>query len=344
MPTTCVATLNRLLESGADLPSPAALWDRWLWGCDAAEPGTPQCLLNEMHLLGLLIARYRALREPGLRDFVLPTTHHLKSSRVGALSPRQLKDAVDDLQMHWERYLEEDQLADVVDALMARFGELNLGPIARCDDLSMVETGRPDRLSETTIRRFVSVFYVLYRHLHMLHHSSAPAPPSLAAAASIPEIQEFHVQAAMETFQRYTMHADLPPAARLLYRQDFAGFYNCVSQAVYFHFPSYERKVQLPLEDLRARQPPMYMLAPLMEMYPEIPLRYEDERIDGASWSWVLMGARVYLARGVGEIYSTEGGLLAAAAVAVVRVEEGAEDVADAGADVAGARDELGDG
>ena len=54
MPTTCVAALNRLLESGADLPSPAALWDRWLWG-------SPQCLLNEMHLLGLLIARYRAL-------------------------------------------------------------------------------------------------------------------------------------------------------------------------------------------------------------------------------------------------------------------------------------------
>ena len=40
------------------------------------------------------------------------------------------------------------------------------------------------------------------------------------------------------------MMADLPPAARIIYKQDFQGMYHCVTQVVYMHFPSYDRKQQ----------------------------------------------------------------------------------------------------
>jgi hypothetical protein len=290
----CVSHLNQLLESGQDLPED--VWDRWLWHTDAAELATKDCLLNEMHLLGLIIARYRALREPKLADHVLniPLITHLRS-RVYSLSPRQLRDVVEDLQMHWGAYIEDkslaDELADTVDACMARFGEINL-KATQCDDVTMAESnGPPIRLSQSCIRRFVSIFFVLYRHLHAFHNCVRPA----AVDHAIPQIEEFHLQAGQETFNRYTMYMDLPPAARLIYRQDFAGYYNCISQVVYFHFPSYERRVQQPLDTVRAEQHPANTLAPLLEMYPDIKLIYEDEQLSDECWQWVVMGARVYL-------------------------------------------------
>jgi hypothetical protein len=275
----CVAHLNHLLESGQDLPEDT--WDRWLWRTDAAEPAIGDCLLNEMHLLGLLLARYRALREPKLADHVLniPRITHLRS-RVYALTPRQLRDVVQDLQMHWGEYLEDstltDELADTVDACMVRFGEINLQPTP-CDDVTMAEAnGPPVRLSHACIRQFVSILFVLYRHLHAFHNCQRPPAGD---CCTVPQVEEFHLQAGQETFNRYTMYMDLPPAARLIYRQDFAGYYNCISQVVYFHFPSYDRRVQQPLDRVRAENNPTNLLAPLLEMYPDIRLRYEDEQL-----------------------------------------------------------------
>ena len=301
----CVAHLNHLLESGQDLPEDT--WDRWLWRTDAAEPAIGDCLLNEMHLLGLLLARYRALREPKLADHVLniPRITHLRS-RVYALTPRQLRDVVQDLQMHWGEYLEDstltDELADVVDACMVRFGEINL-KATNCDDVTMAEAnGPPVRLSHACIRQFVSIFFVLYRHLHAFHNCQRPA----AAECAVPQVEEFHLQAGQETFNRYTMYMDLPPAARLIYRQDFAGYYNCISQVVYFHFPSYDRRVQQPLDRVRAENNPTNMLAPLLEMYPDIKLRYEDEQLSDTEWQWIIMGARVYLVSPRKEFFHSE--------------------------------------
>jgi len=307
-----LSELNHALERGEDLPT--TVWDTWLWGLDPAEPTTVDCALNKMHLTGLLIARYRALREPSLTNVVLSLPHVIHArTRVAVLTPRQLKDVVEDIQMRWTQLIEDpehdDMLVDTVDACMTRFGEFNIRPHAY-DDVNMVESEKlTDRMSHTVIRRFVSIFLILYRHLHM-HHSCRPAP-----AASVTEIadsiQEFHVQASMEVFYRHSMHMDLPPAARLLYREEFAGFYNCISQVIYFHFPEYPRKTQLTLEKIRSGlEPPLYSLAPLMEMYPEIHLCQEDEMWTQSAWNWVVMGARVYLVSPEKEIHYSKNLLL----------------------------------
>ena len=181
-------------------------------------------------------------------------------------------------------------------------------------------------LSQVTLRRLVSILFVLYRHLHM-YHSCRPPPAHRGNVVAVPQFETFHLSASMETFNRYTMHMDLPPAARLIYRQDFAGFYNCISQVAYFHFPSYERKDQLPLEKLRAGKYPIYALAPLMEMFPEIKLVYEDENMDASasSWHWMIMGYRIYLVSpGFADVfYSDDLIALALAAVAGQGLLEG---------------------
>lgn len=288
-----IASLNREVESGGELP--ASVWDEWLWGCDLAEPACADCMLNRMHLLGLLIARYRAMREPGLANVCLGLQGIVHSTaNVTKLSPRQLKDVVDCLQMHWPQYVDStpaETLLETVDACMVRFGGMNLGACVY-EDVSMRDPSCEHRMNQSTIRRFVSIFCVLYRHLHMDHFATEPV-----AFAEYEQIQDCHVQASQETFHRLAMHADLPPAARLLYRQDFAGFYHCVSQVVYFHFPSYERPSQLSLEALREGTAPVFTLAPVSELYPEIQVCFEDDTLREDAWNWFLMGKRVFLVR-----------------------------------------------
>ena len=299
-----ISELNRILEAGEDMPP--TLWDTWLWHIDPAEETSVDCALNKMHLVGLLIARYRALREPHLTNIVLSLPHIIHGKlRVCVLTPRQLKDVVEDMQLHWARLIEDpecsDALVDTVDACMTRFGEFNTQAFAY-EDLNMVDPKSSDRMGHPTIRRFVSIFLILYRHLHMFH--SCQHVPEETDATAVEAVQEFHIQASMESFYRHSMHMDLPPAARLLYRQDFAGFYNCISQVVYFHFPSYERKVQLSLQLIRSgKEPPLHSLAPFMEMYPEINLCQEDECWSEGVWNWVVMGARVYLVNPRKEIF-----------------------------------------
>ncbi len=293
-----MAMLNSLLESGGDLPN--AVWDAWLWRCDLAEPGSVDCMLNRMHLLGLAIARYRAMREPELANVCLGLQGvvHFQTN-VSKLTPRQLRDVVDCLQMHWSRYMDDtpaEILLETVDACMVRFGSMNLGPCL-LEDVSMRDSACEHRMSLSTLRRFVSIFCVLYRHLHMDHFATEPT-----AFADYEPIQDFHVQASQEAFYRFAMHSDLPPAARLLYRQDFSGFYHCVSQVVYFHFPSYERPNQLSLQELREGGSQVFALAPVSEMYPEIQVCFEDDTPQAGAWSWFLMGKRVYLARPDGSV------------------------------------------
>ena len=289
-----LSTLNSNFETGVADP-PQHIWDEWLWGCDLAEPVSVDCLLNRSHLLGLLIARYRALREPALMDVCvrLPRMVH-QGTRVSLMTPRQLKDVVEDLQLHWAEYVETrdvDELTELLDASLTRFGTLNLLP-AIYQDVGMRDATHADRMGVLCVRRLISVLCVLYRHLDLLHRWIEPVDGEPVA---MEPIQQFHVQSSMDEFHAHMMRSDLPPAALMIYKQDFAGFYHCVSQAIYFHFPDYERKTQFDLDTLSSGTHPIHALASVREMYPEIKICYEDEIPAQGSWSWMLMGARLYL-------------------------------------------------
>ena len=286
--------MNSDFESTVSDPS-LQIWDEWLWGCDLKETVTVDCLLNKAHLLGLLIARFRALREPGLMEVIVALPHMVhQGSRVSQMTPRQLKDVIEDLQIHWAAYAEDvevDELTELVDACMTRFGFFNLYSV-HYEDVGMRDAKDAGRMNVLCMRRLTSILCVLYRHLDLLHRW---IEPSAVATGALETIQEFHVQSSMDEFYKHIMHSDLPPAALLIYKQDFAGFYHCVSQAVYFHFPSYERKTQLDLETLQGGCHPVNSLASVREMYPEIHLCYEDDTPTAGAWNWMLMGKRVYL-------------------------------------------------
>ena len=288
-----LSELNSRFEAGQACLDPA-VWREWLWGCDLAEAMSVDCLLNRAHLLGLLIARVRAQCEPESMDVLITLPHMVhQNTQISSMTPRQLKDAIEDLQAHWFRYAEDDLDAVTVhvDACMARFGSLLLLPHGY-DDVGMRDSADASRMSVMCMRRLITVLCVLYRHLDLLHRWAEP--PSEANGA-LEEIQEFHVQSSSDLFHTLMMHSDLPPGARCLYRQDFTGFYHCVSQVVYFHFPSYQRRPQLDLAAVRTGESAIHTLAPISEMYPEINVCYEDEAPKKGVWNWIIMGKRVYL-------------------------------------------------
>jgi hypothetical protein len=255
-------------------------------------------MLNKSHLLGLLIARYKARYEPEAMRFRLGEglaniVHG--SVLVQDLSLRQLRDTAEDLQMHWDRYcsVDWDQASVALDALVTRFGDLNLVPglPALMDDPASLDPERPGWMTVAAIRRFTSLFQVLYRHVHLFGEAVElpPTNPNM-------DVQGFHVQAGLETFYEHSMLADLPPASRIIYKQDFMGMYHCVSQVVYMHFPNYERRKQPSLDGVREGADPIATLSSAMQLRPDIKLAYEDDAIDPSVWTWVLLsGGSVFL-------------------------------------------------
>jgi hypothetical protein len=286
-----LSKLNQDLEAGRATLGEES-WNEWLWGSDPHAALCPN--FNQCHLLGLLIARYRATFQPEsmavrLHDSLPMIVHGSKV--ISDLTLRQLRDVLEDLQMHWDLHmLDWDKALAVLDGLLARFGALNLVPQAH-DDLASIEPETPLRMGNAAIRRFTVTFCVLYRHAHLemtcVEHDT-PCEPELS-------VQTYHVQAGLDIFYEHSMFADLPPAARLIYKQDFSGMYHCVTQVVYFHFPDYARKRQQSLDEIRAGGSPVNCLSVALELHPDIPVVMEDEMWH-SGWNWMLVsGGKVYL-------------------------------------------------
>jgi hypothetical protein len=99
------------------------------------------------------------------------------------------------------------------------------------------------RLTRICIRRFVNVFLAFHRHMHLWNNRIEVPPPEDASFNC--GIKLHHILAASDDFNKLSMYWDLMPAAKLNYVHDFRGYFNCISQVVYFHDQEYERKPQV---------------------------------------------------------------------------------------------------
>lgn len=145
---------------------------------------------------------------------------------------------------------------EAVDALFHRFGTIACqtgeahspsnqsspfdepGSIESCDS----DNGARSRvkLNSICIRRMVSTFFVLYRHLHCWNAKTAMADERRSEDDDS-GIKLHHILAASDDFSKLSMHWDLMPSAKLNYVHDFRGLFNCVSQ-VFFHCRKNEKK------------------------------------------------------------------------------------------------------
>lgn len=69
-------------------------------------------------------------------------------------------------------------------------------------------------------------------------------------------------------------------------------------QVVYFHNAQYERLARIPLADA-VDGDPMQVLPAVCQLYPEVPLHYEEDHVDlsrpTGRWLWMVLPGRVYL-------------------------------------------------
>lgn len=264
------------------------LFKQWVFFTDLHEEYT---VFNENHLLGLLLARCKAKFEPvnvRLGDVIDNFVN--SSKKTEELTLRQFRDAVEDLQSHWNTYFECEHVIDLVNGLFTRFGSLNLAPQTNLDDICNVDPTCAYRMSNEAIRRFTVIFCIFFRHIYLdLDCITVPHKHTDF------EIENYHRQAGLDAFYEHAMYSDLCPAARITYKQDFAGMYHSIPQVIYFHFPDYVRKKQISLIDIRKGAQHLHCLSVALELKPDILVKFEDE-IFPKAWHWILLpGGKVYL-------------------------------------------------
>lgn len=296
-----LALLNKQLENDTSELTDHN-WREWLWKCDINAALCPR--FNRFHLLGYLLARHKAKHESqitSVRIGELMTNMIHASKKISDLSLRQFRDVTEDLQMHWKEHSRHHTIVDLMDGLFAKFGMLLQSSSVTHDDMASVNPNTPTRMNDAAMRRFVVLFGVLYRHLDLEASATTLDTPPIQM-----DIQQYHMQAALDAFNEQAMHVDIPPGSRAIYKLDFAGMYHSISQVVYFHFPNYARKRQISIEDVKRGIQQFYCLSVAMELRPDIIVILEDE-LRPAAWHWILLsGGAVYLSSDDGTVYNAD--------------------------------------
>lgn len=309
MSASGLADLYAELLITGDLPE--EIWEQWLWKTDPEEPYAPEVLMNKCQLLGFLICLCKGM-EPLAETGATPERLVIMDKPVSAMSLSELKDTIHNLQVEWPEFLKRlsinpnaqenlDAVIQHIDQCAARFGSLclNAHQESVLDDLCCIEAA-PDtdglyKISYECIRRTVCTFLIMYRHLHLL-----------AVCKTVPGawvdcgISKYHIEASGDDFNTLCMHMALPVAAKLNYKHDFAGMFNHVSQAVFFHNPQYQRIPRAKLADISTASV-QHVLPALMQLHPAIGLKYEEDQMDlsltgqKGGWFWIVVPGRVYL-------------------------------------------------
>lgn len=132
----------------------------------------------------------------------------------------------------------------MLDTLLARFGMLAQQTVP-CDDLEQ-EFVAPlpggstvGVISRRTLRSTVCLFLALYRTLHIIQ--VAEVLPSLGSNEPLARAFRIqHMEASSDDWTDLQQMICLAPGMRLVYRTQFAGMYNNVSQVLLFlssHIP-----------------------------------------------------------------------------------------------------------
>lgn len=292
----CLLDAYKTLNDTGELPDEA--WEEWLWKTDPEEAYSPEVLMNRCQLLGFLVCLYKGMQKVSSVTPILTDTETsrltIMSRPVSYMSLRELKDTVENLQVEWPAFLKRlptnpnaqaniEAVISLLDLCFARFGALCLasGDEKVMDDLGSIEPCKTHpgtfQITRSCIRRTVSTFMIFYRHLHLL-----------AVARHVPDawcdcgISKYHLEASGDDFNTICMHLSLPVAAKMNYKHDFPEMYNHVSQVVFFHNSEYQRIPRVKLEMLDSASPEQILPA-LMQLYPTISLKYEEDNLDLSS-------------------------------------------------------------
>ena len=237
--------LNGIVEditSPFDAPNnslPVGIWEEWIFRSNPNQLPNASSLLNRCQLLGLLICRYRAARQPSYKNPIILEPSRLviiHNKAPAAMTLRELRDSLSNLvlqrgvDIHLRPTRSEDSSIGPVllylDACLHRFGELvwatwpcaSSSPIS--DDVGSIEkicvdNGlEHDQVTLTCIRNLINTFLMAYRLVTWIQMSAKNLSDGDDDLPSCTPIHHHHVSASIDVFYNISMYYDLPPAAR----------------------------------------------------------------------------------------------------------------------------------
>ena len=292
---------------------PSKLIPFWLWGCDPNEVcDRGKGDFHEMHLTAIVCVQVLTeayTPDPGavcplivdeedvsllVKRFGLFLPHFKEEGIPPQVSLQQLHDLVHAVQTQWPLLQqglegatakEQESLLKVVERLITQlliwFGLFLFAssiPEEQADDTEFVERSPPTHafvLTGVGIKFYLNIFFILFRLL-FIQRNAVPVP-TLQAGTYPFAVETFHVEASVDDFHMLGMYVDIPAGCLLEYKHSYSGFYNNVSQCVYRHFPSYQRRAPVSLADLATSTASDLSLIPaLKQIYPEIEYAFED--------------------------------------------------------------------
>lgn len=319
-PAPAVTALLRDLQEASSAPS--LLLDaclelvvRWLENCDRAEALVGD--FNAMHVAGgaLCVLMHR-------HDVAVPAAPKFDDSALYArLFPTQtpmaeyaipdIQEFLCNLQTEFNSMYEltaegYECCVDVTTLLlllMRRLGfwlayefRLEAGDTSMIDVVASDAEGwlyiRPD-----VIRHVLDVVHaVLSAHRLLVSARLVPMPTIL------PEFHPVHLEASMDTWWELATVADCPVGGITQYKNKFHFLFHSVTQVIYYHYPSYSRRLQQSFDSIASGACASLNTLPLlMQIEPDIPVLYEHtgagHRHSCAKhkFAWLVFGSYVVL-------------------------------------------------
>jgi hypothetical protein len=225
---------------------------------------------SDMHLFGLGLCHVLCTHDPlatrvydakeELGEFLEPLTAGVDIHASSWIELRQLIRALQTSYpqlITYDRFAGYDCLVDVskyVLVLMTRVGAL-LGTMFRWDSVAPEDQVRLSEFYEheadgfhilkaRTCAEAIDVLHSLTRLVLTLVHATP-----VGAAASKPDLTKFHHEASLDDFYQLATAQDCLPGSIAAYKNQFHGLFHDVSQVAYYLYPTYTRRVQVPIAD-----------------------------------------------------------------------------------------------
>lgn len=254
---------------------------------------------------------------------------HFYEKPIAELTVREFRDTLEAVQLHMKNVVKVHDAEHVQLALLRlfiRFGVLAghaavetvmddpayVTRIPNPDGSGGVDDGEENNLFILTckgMRTFVDIFYVLFRCMVIVNSAESiqvcedlgvqeQSIEALSDMKMVPRtyvtstgnmIKSFHIEASMDIFNRMQQIFFLAPAQRLVYKHNFSGMYNDISQVTYFHYPDYVRCAQCEPEEMLKNV--MNSLPCFNNLIPDVAVYYDDEAgtVCFLSFCFVLM-------------------------------------------------------